>query len=165
MRRLTVLAIPSALLALFITSPLSGQGRADFGPQPFNLQRAVSEWQYPASRVQTSSGGGGSNPSGWVKKYQAIMITPDPIEKVVKFYEAKVGETAPDGGQIAKASARDAETSAVSTQDDSQGRPVSLRVIVAHRANETTTLVISRAEGEKETHIAWSHVSSSGARQ
>ena len=46
---------------------------------------------------------------------------------------------------------------AVSIQDDSDGRPLTLRVIVVIKADTTTTLVISRAKTEKETHIAWSH--------
>ena len=45
----------------------------------------------------------------------------------------------------------------VSIQDDSQGRTVAIRVIVVHKAGTSTTLVISRANDEKETHIAWSH--------
>jgi hypothetical protein len=42
-------------------------------------------------------------------------------------------------------------------QDDSDGRPVSLRVIVVNKADTATTLVISRTDSEKETHIVWLH--------
>jgi hypothetical protein len=52
---------------------------------------------------------------------------------------------------------KNADAKAVSIQDDSQGRPLTLRVIVVAKADTTTTLVISRADQEKETHIAWLH--------
>jgi hypothetical protein len=42
-------------------------------------------------------------------------------------------------------------------QNDSKGRPVAVHVIVVHKAKTSTTLVISRAKDEKETHIAWTH--------
>jgi hypothetical protein len=45
----------------------------------------------------------------------------------------------------------------VATQDDSEDRPVKVRVIVVNRANTSTTLVISKATDEKETHISWLH--------
>jgi hypothetical protein len=50
-----------------------------------------------------------------------------------------------------------ADAKAVSEQDDSDGRPVTVRVIVVNKADTSTTVVISRARGEGETHIAWMH--------
>ena len=49
------------------------------------------------------------------------------------------------------------EAQSVATQDDSQDRPVKVQVIVVNRGKSATTLVISRAAGEMETHIAWTH--------
>jgi hypothetical protein len=40
---------------------------------------------------------------------------------------------------------------------DRQDRPVTVRVIVVNKADSSTTLVISRARDETETHIAWLH--------
>ena len=88
---------------------------------------------------------------------QAVLTTPDPIEKVAKFYSEKLGTPSAKGGQNARAEVKEADAKAVSTQDDSEGRPVTLRVIVVSKADTTTTLVISRANSETETHIAWSH--------
>jgi hypothetical protein len=72
---------------------------------------------------------------------------------VAKYYAEKFVA----GPQDAGAAVKDADAQSVSTQDDSQGRTVTLQVIVVNRARTSTTLVISRADGEKETHIAWSH--------
>jgi hypothetical protein len=69
---------------------------------------------------------------------------------VIAFYAAKVGTPRAPGTESERARA-----SSVSIQDDSEGRPVKLRVIVVNRAESATTLVISRADGENETHITW----------
>ena len=86
-------------------------------------------------------------------KCSAILTTHDPIEKVIAFYAEKHKAGASSGP---KATKKDAATF-VSVQDDSKGRPITLRVFVVNRVDTSTTLVISRAEGEKETHIVWSH--------
>jgi hypothetical protein len=122
------------------------------------LLGTLSEWKYPGSKMlggATMSDGG--NPSLPDVRCQAVLTTPDPIEKVVRFYSEKVGSPPANGGPNAGAEVKEADARAVSIQDDSEGRSVALRVIVVNQADRTTTLVISRANGEKETHIAWSH--------
>jgi hypothetical protein len=58
---------------------------------------------------------------------------------------------------------REVVAQSVSTQDDSEGRPLELRIITINRGETSTTLVISRAKGEAKTHIAWSHFMRFGA--
>jgi hypothetical protein len=99
----------------------------------------------------------GGNPLVPDVKCRAILTTPDPIEKVIRYYSEMAGTIPTPVGPDAKAKVKETDARAVSTQDDSEGRPVTLRVIVVCKADTTTTLVISRADGEKETHIAWSH--------
>jgi hypothetical protein len=122
------------------------------------LLETLADWKYPGSKMfggATMSDGG--NPLVPDVLCRAILTTPDPIEKVAKFYSDKVGTPPAHGGQNDRAEVKEADAKAVSTQDDSEGRPVTLRVIVVNKADTTTTLVISRAKSEKETHIAWSH--------
>jgi hypothetical protein len=122
------------------------------------LLGTLSEWKYPGSNLlggATMSDGG--NPLVPDVQCQAILTTPDPMEKVVEFYSQKVGTPTAPAGQNAQAKVKEADAKAVSTQDDSEGRPLTLRVIVVSKADSTTTLVISRGQSEKETHIAWSH--------
>jgi hypothetical protein len=99
----------------------------------------------------------GGNPLLQSVKCQAILTTSDPIEKVIEFYSKKLGTSPAPGRQDDRADVKDADAKSVATQDDSRGRPVTIRVIVVNKADTSTTLVISRAAGENETHIAWSH--------
>jgi hypothetical protein len=128
-------------------------------PEKMTLLGTLAEWKYPGSNMLGgASMSDGGNPLVADVKCQAILTTPDAIEKVAKFYADKLATSpAPGGGQNAKAEVKEAAAKAVSTQDDSEGRPVSVQIIVVNRADSTTTLVISRARSEKETHIAWSH--------
>jgi hypothetical protein len=149
-------AMSAVLLAAPPLSP--AQAKQTRKQAKMTLLGTLSEWKYPGSNMldgATMSDGG--NPLVPDVRCQAILTTPDPIEKVAKFYSEKVGMPEAPGGQIAKALVKEADAKAVSIQDDSEGRPVTLRVIVVSKADSTTTLAISRAKSEEETHIAWSH--------
>jgi hypothetical protein len=118
----------------------------------------LAEWKYPGSRMlDGASMSDGGNAQVQSVKCQTILTSADPVEKVVAFYSKKLGITQSNGPRDAGSEVKVAEARSVSAQDDSQGRPLRLRVIVVNQAESSTTLVISRAEGEQETHIAWSH--------
>jgi hypothetical protein len=112
-------------------------------PDQISLMQTLSAWKYPDTQMPN----GASMSDGGYRGIQsvkcaAVLTTPDPIEKVIAFYAEKLGP---------------GEARSVAVQDDSKGRPVTLRVFVVNRADTSTTLAISRAAGETETHIAWSH--------
>ncbi len=154
MRRFkTILALAAAALSgSLMLSPTRANPE-----EGVTLMQTLSEWAYPGTLEPGSrlSGGAsmsdGGNPKIQSVKFRAILTTPDPIAKVIRFYSDKL-EPAPKPGDVAEPDAK-----SVSSQDDSKGRPVAVRVFVVNRDDTSTTLVISRAEGEKETHIAWSH--------
>ena len=87
----------------------------------------------------------------------AIPTTADPVEKVIAHNAEKLGILQDHGPQDARVESKSADPNVVSTQDDSRGRPVVIRVFVVNTEEASTTLVVSRAAGEAETHIAWSH--------
>ena len=154
----TILALGApATAAVLAAALLLGPARAN-PPGSVSLMETLSEWKYPGSRMLGgASMSDGGNPLVQSIKCRAILTTPDPIEKVIAFYSEKLGTHPPTGRPDAKAAGKDAEAKAVSIQDDSRGRPVTVRVIVVNKADTTTTLVISRARSETETHIAWLH--------
>jgi hypothetical protein len=154
----TILAFSGTTMALVVmASALVRPARAD-DTRRISLMQTLSEWKYPDSKML----GGASMSDGGNRlvqsvKCRAVLTTPDPIDKVIDFYSrklvmppdvilpsTKVEDMVPDGKSVA-------------VQDDSQGRAVTLRVIVVNKADTSTTLVISRTNDEKETHIAWLH--------
>jgi hypothetical protein len=154
----TLLALVAAIMCFAgMAPPLSSLSPPD-GQNQITLMQTLEEWKYPDSILH----GGASMSDGGNRllqsiKCRAILTTPDPIEKVVDFYSKKL-ITPPDVIlPNTKADELVPDGKSVSIQDDSQGRPLALKVIVVHKDDTSTTLVISRANDEKETHIAWSH--------
>lgn len=146
-------AMSSALLAIPLLSPAQSTQ-----PARMTLLGTLSEWKYPGSDMPSGAVmSDGGIPRVQSVKCAAVLTTPDPIEKVIGYYAERFGTGESPDRQAEKAGAKKGEARSVSVQDDSQGRPVTLRVFVVNKADTSTTLVISRADGEKETHIAWSH--------
>jgi hypothetical protein len=149
-----VAALAPLLAAVFLLPAVAAQDK------PLTLLTMLAEYKYPDAELAggaTMSDGG--NHKIQSVKCKAVLTTPDPIEKVIKFYADKFETTkAEDPARgTEKAEVEDGDGKSVSVVDDSDGRPVTVRVIVVNKADTSTTLVISRAEGEKKTHIAWSH--------
>ena len=144
----------SALAALTVTIHSLRAAQADKPEQGKSLLQTLAEWKYPDSTMLGgASMSDGGNPDVQSVKCKAILTTTDPIDKVIAFYSEKFNAKQAVAGDDIK----DSDAKSVSTQDDSHGRPVTLRVFVVNKARTSTTLVISRAEGEEETHIAWLH--------
>lgn len=122
------------------------------------LLGTLAAWQYPESKIRGgASMSDGGFPGVQSVKCKAILTTPDPFEKVVKFYADKFGTESGEAQEANVRKVKETDPKSLSIQDDSEGRPVALHVIVVNKADTSTTLVISRAKGEAETHIAWSH--------
>jgi hypothetical protein len=149
------------LLSAFLAAPFFSAVSAIAAPpptEPMTLMGTLAEWKYPGSKMLGgASMSDGGDPSVPDVRCQAILTTPEPIDKVTGFY-SKLASKPPDAGKrVAEAETKPTDTQAVGSQDDSKGRPVTLRIIVVNKADTTTTLVISRAANENETHIAWTH--------
>jgi hypothetical protein len=141
-------------------------GFADVGkpsPQGVKQERVtllgiLSQWQYPGSKMLDGAtmrdGGNPMLPSTFC---HAVLTTPDPVEKVVAFYKGK-SDPAPDKEtSVPRKPLKAIESSSVLVQDDSKNRKVAVKVIVVVKADSSTTLVVTRAASESETHIAWTH--------
>ena len=129
------------------------------GAEPPSLMTAIAEWQYPGSKIHGASlsdaatinaSGERTVPSG---QYKTVLTTKDPVEKVIQYYDAKLKSDA----KPANANDKPATVSgrSVTFHDDSENRPLAIHIILVNTDNSSTTLVISRAEKESETHIAW----------
>ena len=144
----------SAVLALAMAAVTPAQDKKP--ERAMSLLETLEQWKYPGSRLLGgASMSDGGNPLLQSVKCKAILTTPDPFELVTTYFAQKNFETRadrePHGGRP------ETDGKSVASQDDSEDRPVKIRVIVVNRAHTATTLVISRANDEKETHIAWLH--------
>jgi hypothetical protein len=117
------------------------------------LMEELAEWTYPGSTFGGAQMSDGGNPSEPSVNCHARLTTVDAFEKVIHFYEQKFVSGPQDIGGVTS----NVRGQSVSAQDDSSKRPVHLRVITVNRANSSTTLAISRVDGETETHIDWAH--------
>ena len=131
------------------------------GEEPPSLMTAIAEWQYPGSKINGASLSDAAtmNASGERTvpsvQYKTVLTTKDPVEKVIQYYDAKLkpisdAKPANRNDKPATVSGR-----SVTFHNDSENRPLAIHIILVNTDNSSTTLVISRAEKESETHIAW----------
>jgi hypothetical protein len=154
MLRSSVLALTSLIAVVIADSWCCGQG-------PPSLMTVIAEWQYPGSRINgaTLSDAATVNASGQRTvpsvQYKTVLTTKDPMDKVIQYYDAKLkpisdANAANPGDKRATISGQ-----SVTSHSDSENRPVAIHIILVNTDESSTTLVISRAEKESETHIAW----------
>lgn len=128
-----------------------------------SLMGMLSQWAYPeATWIGGPRMSDGGNPDLQSVKCEVVLVTPDSFEDVVKYYAEKLAIGKKDAGVVKKdASAKNAgRTVAVIDDcvfDENDARPVKVQVITVNERDSSTTLVISRANEERETHIVWSH--------
>ena len=123
----------------------------------------IAQWQYPDSKIKGASLSDAATLNGAGERtvpsvlYKTVLTTKDPMPKVIEYYKTKLmptasSKTAKPGDKAATDPGR-----SVSFNDDSEGRPVAIYVILVNTDKSSTTLVISREATESETHIAWTH--------
>lgn len=117
---------------------------------------AIADWRYPEARLSDSrlNDAATINDAGertiQSLQYSTVMTSKDSLPQVLEYYKAKlanaktVSQEKGAGGQ------------SVTFLEDSSGRPTAIHVILVNTQTASTTLVISRARTESETHIAWS---------
>jgi hypothetical protein len=123
----------------------------------------VAEWQYPGSKINGASmrdaatvNQSGARTVGSVF-CKTVLTTNDPIAKVIEYYETKLKPGADPKTAKAEGKPGTDPGRSIMSHDDSQGRPLRIHIILVNTEKSSTTLVISRAETESQTHIAWTH--------
>ena len=128
-----------------------------------HLLATVADWQYPGSKINgammedaaTVNRSGQRTVASVLCK--TVLTTKDPIAKVIKYYEIKLKAGADPKTAIPQSKSGTDPGRSVMSHDDSQGRLLRIHIIIVNTEKSSTTLVISRAETESETHIAWTH--------
>jgi hypothetical protein len=106
--------------------------------KPFDLR----DWTYPHAKLGEGDGNG----------IKSRMTTRDGYAAVVKYYQEKAGAIRADGSPLENGSISNPEIE-VAVNDDSQRRPVALKTITRWSSEGSVTAVVSRSEGEEDTHI------------
>jgi hypothetical protein len=151
MRAFWTVAIVAVGLGLVAASRLPAFAADEAEPPRVTLMGSLAEWMYPeATMPHGASMADGKYLASPSVNCHAVLETKDDFEKVVAFYDKALAPP------VASDAAYVRHPQSVDTVDDSEGRPVKLRVITVTRPGMSTTLVISQGAGEKVTHIAWS---------
>lgn len=126
--------------------------------EPVTLMGTIVKWRYPDAEIGESemsdaatidADGSRTVPSTVMK---TTMVTPASVDDVLEFYRGLLTRSAADekkfglGPTVGRS---------VVFSDESGGRPLKLHVILVNRENSSTTLVVTRGEGEELTHITW----------
>ncbi|WP_146369461.1 hypothetical protein [Symmachiella macrocystis] len=148
------------ILSTLILVPLVCiRGVADEAPpeEKVTLLGMLLEWQYPESKFNGAEGSGAAIQGVTAIKSKAILTTPDSAEKVMDFYRKKLNVDA-EGNNLGGKKGEQVKTErSILIQDVSDDRPSKLYVIAINEAKSSTTLVVSRVDGEDVTRIAWSN--------
>lgn len=151
----SVLDIKTLVFILVWLPLLSSAANAD---EPLTLIGTIVKWRYPEANIGKSEMADAATidinqnrtvPSTILK---TTMTTPDSVEKVVEFYRELFARNAANDSKLGlmPASGR-----SVIFCDESEDRPFAFHTIVVNSENVSTTLVITRAQGETSTHITW----------
>ena len=140
-----------------------GAGALCHAEGPLRLMPMISEWQYPDSKINGASmsdaatvnrSGERTVPSILCK---TVLTTKDAMAEVIEYYETKLKQGSDSESAKRERTSESESGRSVVFHDDSQGRPLRIHIIIVNTEKASTTLVISRAETETETHIAWTH--------
>jgi hypothetical protein len=152
------------IIIVLVAAVALGAGLAwadkDAHPEGIPLLGTIVQWRYPDAKIlldgSTRATGGPAVLGVPSNRFEGVMTTPDPVEKVARFYTEKLAALPVPVPAEPEAKAKDPEPKVVFEQDDSKGRPIQVRVFVVNQRGVATTLVVSRGDGEKVTHIALS---------
>src|SRR5262245_57362285 len=90
-RIIPLVLVVATIAAVLLAAPLLSLAQAP-PPARMTLMGTLSEWKYPGSNMLGGANmSDGGNPLVPDVKCRAILTTPDPIEKVIKFYSEMPG--------------------------------------------------------------------------
>ena len=150
MSRMLVAILGLTLGVLFDSSALADQ--------PTLLEMAF-EWKYPDAKIgRAQMSDGATVDRDGNRKFASfiatnVMKTEASVEEVLKYYREKLAPAKIDN----EIPSLDPGGRSVFVSNDTQGRSFELHTILVNTEQTSTTLVISRAKGDKTTQIAWKH--------
>ena len=146
-----------APLAAIVVFPVACCMADDDPPEErVTLMGMLLEWRYPDSKFNGAESSDAAVSEISAIKSKAILTTPDSAEKVMDFYREKLKVDA-EGRNLGEKEAERLTTDRSVLIQDVSGERSKLYVIAINAAKSSTTLVVSRADGDDVTRIAWSN--------
>ena len=145
-----VLAISTAC-----TISVCAPARAD---EPTTLIGTIVKWRYPDAEIGKSemadaatiaADGNRTVPSSVLK---TTMVTADSVDQVLEFYRELLTRNPEHDERLG---IRPRVGRSVIFSDESQTRSFAFHTIFVNSDKVSTILIITRGEGEEETHITW----------
>lgn len=148
-----------SIVMLLVASLLCRLAIAEDAPpqEQVTLMGMLLEWRYPESKFHGAETADAGVTGISSIKSKAILTTPDPVEKVMDFYQKKLNVDAEGNNLDEKPGERITTDRSVLIQDAAGEGASKVYVIAINGTKSSTTLVVSRADGDKETRIAWSN--------
>jgi|GEM_PF-1606313 len=133
-------------------------GMADEAPpeEKVTLMGMLLEWRYPEAKFNGAETSDAAVKEISAIKSKAVLTTPDSAEKVMAFYRKKLNVDAEGRNLDEKEGERITTDRSVLIQDVAGDRTSKLYVIAINGTKSSTTLVVSRTDGDDVTRIAWS---------
>lgn len=147
-----------SLATLVIVPLVCRVATADDAPpkESVTLMGMLLEWRYPESKFNEAELADAAVTDISAIKSKAILTTPHAVEKVLDYYRKKLNVDAEGKNLDEKDGQRITTDRSVLIQDVSGDRS-NVYVIAINELKSSTTLVVSRADGEDVTRIAWSN--------
>ena len=147
--------IPTVIFTLLLAGVFSS---AAFAAEPVTLIGTIVKWRYPDAEIQKSEMSDAATMDSTGERTVAstllktTMMTSDPIDKVMAFYRKLLTRNVTNDQLFGNESSTGRS---VLFSDESDHRPFKFHTILVNESDKSTTLLITRAEGEDHTHITW----------
>lgn len=126
--------------------------------EPVTLIGTIVKWRYPDAEIGKSE----MSDAATVKldgertvpstDLRTTMTTDDSVDKVIAFYKTLLTRSAANDAQLGFGPD---EGISIRFSDESAGRNFELHTVLVNAANISTVVIVTRGNGESQTHITW----------
>lgn len=126
--------------------------------EPVMLIGTIVKWRYPDAKINKSQMSDAATVNADGKRtlsstmLKTTLVTSDSVDKVMKFYRKLLTRNTKNDATLG---IKPASGHSVVFSDESADRPFKFHTIMVNSANASTTIIVTRGDNEKMTHITW----------
>ena len=147
------------IFSLLLVAPWASAGSTTASAEEsIRLMGTIVGWRYPDAEIGKAEMADAATMDADGKRtvlslvMKTTMVTPDPVDKVLAFYQVLLTRIAANDKK--RGIAPDAGESVVFS-DESEGRPFAFHTILVNSEKASTTLIVTRGQEEEQTHSTW----------